>query len=214
MKGPLSIPPRPVTGGSYKGLPSRVLCNRPNGQDDLLRVSCSPNVLVVLLFENNATLFCNSNLSFSARKEVGLERSTTPLIGTPVFGSVFPRITSFLMMDSLAYWNHALNGGRHYSGTSFKPGAPLHSACLGSPELYRRSEGVGWRVKTFTLSQLTFTDSRLERSGENENITEPPTTSPARIKSYRCIFYKDLCLYNRRTSGKLIYFRNLSRNLR
>jgi len=116
-----------------------------------LRVSCSPNVLVVLLcfdvvFENNATLFCNSNLSISARKEVGLERSTTPLIWTPVYGSVFPRIASFLMMDNLAYWNHAQNGGRHCSGTSFKPGAPLHSACLGSPELYRRSEGVGWMV--------------------------------------------------------------------
>ena len=128
----------------------------------ILFSQCSGGFVVIRIFENNATLFCNSNLSISARKEVGLERSTTPLIWTPVCGTVFPRITSFLMMDSLAYWNHAQNGGRHCSGTSFKPGAPLHSACLGSPELYRRSEGVGWRVKTFTLSQPTFTDSRLE----------------------------------------------------
>ena len=135
----------------------------------------------------NATLFCNSKFVHLSEKDAGHEWSATPLIWTPVYGSVIPRIASFTMMDSLAYWNRARIGGRHSSGTSFKPGAPLHSTCLDSPELYRRSEGVGWRVKTFTLSQPTFTDSRLERSGANENITEPPTTSPARIIRYRCI---------------------------
>ena len=127
----------------------------------------------MLFFENNATLFCNSNLSVSARKEVGHEWSTTPLIGTPVYGLLFPRIASFLMMDNLAYWNHARIGGRHSSGTSFKPGAPLHSTCLGSPELYRRSEGVGWRVKTFTLSQLTFTDSRWNAAEQTRTKLNP-----------------------------------------
>ena len=34
---------------------------------------------------------------------------------------------------------------QHCSGASFTPGAPLHSTCLGSPEFYRRNEGV-WMV--------------------------------------------------------------------
>ena len=80
------------------------------------RISCYPNVLVVFVlfrfcFENNVTLFCYSNLSFSARKEVSHEWLTTPLIRTPVYGLLFPRIASFLMMDNLAYWNHARIGG-------------------------------------------------------------------------------------------------------
>ena len=103
----------------------------------------------------NATLFCNSNFVHLSEKDAGHEWSATPLIWTPVYGSVIPRIASFTMMDSLAYWNRARIGGRHSSGTSLKPGAPRHSACLGSPEFYRRSEGVfGWWVKTFTISRL------------------------------------------------------------
>ena len=97
----------------------------------------------------NATLFCNSKRVHLSEKDAGHEWSAPPLIWTPVYGSVIPRIASFTMMDSLAYWNRARIGGRHSSGTSFKPGAPRHSTCLGSPEFYRRSEGdFGWWVKT------------------------------------------------------------------
>ena len=161
----------------------------------------------------NATLFCNSKFVHLSEKDAGHEWSATPLIWTPVYGSVIPRIASFTMMDSLAYWNRARIGGRHSSGTSLKPGAPRHSTCLGSPEFYRRSEGdFGWWVKTLRYHAYDR-GFPSKRSGENENISEP-TTSPMRvIIRYRCI-YKDLSLYNRRTFRKTDLFRNLSRNRR
>ena len=128
----------------------------------------------------NATLFCNSKCVHLSEKDAGHEWSATPLIWTPVYGSVIPRIASFTMMDSLAYWNRARIGGRHSSGTSFKPGAPRHSTCLGSPEFYRRSEGdFGWWVKTLRYHAYDR-GFPSKRSGENENISEP-TTSPIRI---------------------------------
>ena len=162
---------------------------------------------------HNATLFCNSKRVHLSEKDAGHEWSAPPLIWTPVYGSVIPRIASFTMMDSLAYWNRARIGGRHSSGTSFKPGAPRHSTCLGSPEFYRRSEGdFGWWVKTLRYHAYDR-GFPSKRSGENENISEP-TTSPLRIIiRYRCI-YKDLSLYNRRTFRKTDLFRNLSRNRR
>ena len=161
----------------------------------------------------NATLFCNSKFVHLSEKDAGHEWAANPLIWTPVYGSVIPRIASFTMMDSLAYWNRARIGGRHSSGTSFKPGAPRHSTCLGSPEFYRRSEGdFGWWVKTLRYHAYDR-GFPSKRSGENENISEP-TTSPLRIIiRYRCI-YKDLSLYNRRTFRKTDLFRNLSRNRR
>ena len=103
---------------------------------------------------HNATLFCNSKRVHFSEKDAGHEWSAPPLIWTPVYGSVIPRIASFTMMDSLAYWNRARIGGRHSSGTSFKPGAPRHSTCLGSPEFYRRSGGFWMVGQNFTLSRL------------------------------------------------------------
>ena len=54
----------------------------------------------------NATLFCNSKFVHLSEKDAGHEWSAPPLIWTPVYGSVIPRIASFTMMDSLAYWTH------------------------------------------------------------------------------------------------------------
>ena len=51
------------------------------------------------------------------------------------------------------------------------------------------------------------------RSGANENKIEPPTTSPARIRRYRCIFCIIVFIYKGQLQENLL-LRNLSRNRR
>ena len=52
-------------------------------------IQCSGGFVLFQCFvENNVTLFCYSNLSFSARKETGHEWSVPPLIGTPIYGLI------------------------------------------------------------------------------------------------------------------------------
>ena len=80
-----------------------------------------------------------------------------------------------LLMDNVAYYEHARLTVRHSSGTSFTPGAPLHSACLGSPEFYRRNEGDGWLVQNSTFLRPPSVDLPTRRAGTNENESEPST---------------------------------------
>ena len=78
-------------------------------------------------------------------------------------------------MDNVAYYEHARLTVRHSSGTSFTPGAPLHSACLGSPEFYRRNEGDGWLRQNSTFLRPPSVDLPTRRAGTNENESEPST---------------------------------------
>ena len=162
----------------------------------------------------NATLFCNSKRVHLSEKDAGHEWSAPPLIWTPVYGSVIPRIASFTMMDSLAYWNRARIGGRHSSGTSFKPGAPRHSTCLGSPEFYRRSEGdFGWWVKTLRYHAYDRGFSRRNVADKTRTKVNHHVTGTYLLIATGA-FYKDLSLYNRRTFRKTDLFRNHSGNRR
>ena len=152
------------------------MCNRPNGQDGFRRISCYPNVLAVLFcfdFENNATQFCNSNLSFSARKRSATNGRPPPLIGTPVYGSptchMFSNDGQLSLLETSSNWRFGIlvglpsNRGHH---STLRVWAPLsYTGGL---------KGFGWRAQNFIrLSQLTFTVARLETQRGNENTSEP-----------------------------------------
>ena len=110
-------------------------------------------------------------MSLSARKS-SATNGRTPLRLGHLLRTSRSRVSHLksLLMDNVAYYEHARLTVRHSSGTSFTPGAPLHSACLGSPEFYRRNEGDGW-LGFKKLSFLRFHLWIFQRDGRRQTKT-------------------------------------------
>ena len=128
-------------------------------------------------------------MSVSARKS-SATNGRTPLRLGRLLRTSRSRVSHLksLLMDNVAYYEHARLTVRHSSGTSFTPGAPLHSACLGSPEFYRRNKGDGWLgykiLRSFGLRPWIFLRDEPEQTKTKVN---PRRFGYVQIIHYRCI---------------------------
>ena len=154
-------------------------------------------------------------MSVSARKS-SATNGRTPLRLGRLLRTSRSRVSHLksLLMDNVAYYEHARLTVRHSSGTSFTPGAPLHSACLGSPEFYRRNEGDGWLgykiLRSFGIRSWIFLRDEPEQTKTRVN---PRRFGYVQIIHYRCIdvyllylFIQDICLDHIPSGNRLWLF--------
>ena len=183
MKGPLSIPPRPVQAGLTLGLPCGACANRPNGRT-FLRTSWWSKVLIVLLFLFYKHDFCSSSLSVSARKSLATS-GQTPLRLGHLLRTVCPRVLHrifIFVMNNVAEYDHAR---WWFSIVAGHPSLRGHHCTLrvGAPLSFTGGmKGIGWWDQKLSFLRLSSVDLSIATSRDINENTRVVTT--LRLRSF------------------------------